>query len=114
MKVFKLSEMVKGWFIGDFEPSIIKTKDFEVGVLDRPPGLERPKHFHKEAVEISVMVEGRAKINGTEINVGDIFLLEKGEVVDAEFYEKSRLVVVKTPSVIGDKYLVEQDSEYDI
>ncbi len=99
--------MIKGWFIGDFEPSVIRTADFEVGVLERPAGLERPKHYHKEAIEISVLIEGSAKINGEEITVGDIFILDKNEVVDAEFHEPSRLVVVKLPSVMGDKYLVE-------
>ena len=65
-------------------------------------------HYHKEAIEVSILIEGSAKINGVEIGVGDIFVLDRNEVVDAEFYEDSKLVVVKTPSVIGDKYLVEE------
>ena len=108
MKTYKLADMIKGWFIGDFEPSIIKTKDFEVGVLERKKGLERPMHYHKEAIEVSILIEGSAKINGVEIGVGDIFVLDRNEVVDAESYEDSKLVVVKTPSVMGDKYLVEE------
>ncbi|GIU68975.1 MAG: hypothetical protein KatS3mg002_0211 [Candidatus Woesearchaeota archaeon] len=32
MKTAKLSEMTKGWFIGNFEPSLHKTNDVEVGV----------------------------------------------------------------------------------
>lgn len=107
MKVYKLESMTKGWFIGDFEPSVIRVSDFEVGILERAEGLERPMHYHKEAVEISVLIEGSAKINGVKIGVGDIFVLDKNEIVDAEFYERSKLVVIKTPSVIGDKYLVE-------
>ena len=28
-KVFKLSKMVRGWFIGNFNPTVKKTKMFE-------------------------------------------------------------------------------------
>ena len=109
MKTYKLENMIKGWFVGDFEPSVLRTKDFEVAVLERKKGLERPMHYHKEAIEISVLIEGSARINGEEIRVGDIFVLEKNETVDAEFHEDSKIVVVKTPSVIGDKYEVPEN-----
>lgn len=109
MKMYNLKDMVKGWFIGDFEPSAIRTKGFEVGVLKRPVGLERPKHFHKEATEITVLVKGSARINGKMVSAGDIFILEKNTVVDAEYFEESELVVVKIPSVMNDKYLVSDE-----
>ena len=32
MIVGKLSDTHRGWVIGDFEPSLLKTKDFEVGI----------------------------------------------------------------------------------
>ena len=38
MKVSKLSDYTRGWVIGDFEPSILKTKDFEVAVLTHKQG----------------------------------------------------------------------------
>ena len=31
MKKFKMSDMKGGWFVGDFEPSVLRTKNFEVG-----------------------------------------------------------------------------------
>ena len=34
MKITKLSDYTRGWIIGDFEPSIFRTKDFEVAVLN--------------------------------------------------------------------------------
>jgi len=37
MKIFNIEDMFKGWFIGNFEPSVIKTKEFEVA-----------HHFHKK------------------------------------------------------------------
>ena len=43
--------MWRGWFIGDFEPSVLKTKDFEVGVLVHPKGEKWPAHFHPVCTE---------------------------------------------------------------
>ena len=33
-----LKNMFRGWFVGNFEPSIYKTDQFEVGVLFHPKG----------------------------------------------------------------------------
>ena len=38
MKVMKLEDMFKGWFIGDFEPTAYKSKDFEVCYRVHPKG----------------------------------------------------------------------------
>lgn len=104
MKIYKLKNMIKGWFIGNFEPNVLKDERFEVGILTRKKGLERPKHYHKEATEITCLISGKALINDQEINSGDIFIIEKNQVVDAYYYEDSMLVVIKIPSVKGDKY----------
>ncbi len=32
MKVFHLDEMVKGWFVGNFNPTVLSTNDVEVAV----------------------------------------------------------------------------------
>ena len=32
MKFFQLSDFKRGWLIGDFDPAIVKTKNFEFGV----------------------------------------------------------------------------------
>jgi dTDP-4-dehydrorhamnose 3,5-epimerase-like enzyme len=104
MIVHNINKMIKGWFIGNFEPSVIKTELFEVGILKRYKGLERPMHYHKISKEITCLISGKATINNVEISPGDIFILEKNEVVDALYHEDSILVVIKMPSVTGDKY----------
>ena len=30
MEIHKIKDMIGGWFVGDFEPTAYKTKDFEV------------------------------------------------------------------------------------
>ena len=37
---------------------------------------------------------------------GDIFLIEKYEIADPEFLEDCKVLCVKRPSIIGDKYEV--------
>lgn len=32
MRTARLEDMVKGWFVGNFEPTLIKTNDVEVAV----------------------------------------------------------------------------------
>jgi quercetin dioxygenase-like cupin family protein len=102
----KLSNMTRGWFIGDFEPSVLKTKDFEVGILTHKKGEEWPKHYHKIATEYTVLLSGSMTICGELIEAGTIFVLEPGEVADPVFHEDCTVIVVKSPSVIGDKYVV--------
>ena len=48
MIVGKLSDTYRGWVIGDFEPSLLKTKDFEVGILTHLKGEQWPAHYHKK------------------------------------------------------------------
>ena len=51
MKIKKINDMWRGWFIGDFEPSVLKTNEFEVGVLTHKKGEKWPKHYHNIATE---------------------------------------------------------------
>ena len=106
MRKAKLSDMERGWFIGDFSPSILRSKDFEVGVLSHKRGEPWPKHFHAKATEINVLLEGQMLINGHLIGVGDIFVFEPSEVADPTFLEDCKVLCIKTPSIPGDKYEV--------
>lgn len=108
MTIDNLENMFRGWFIGNFEPAILKTDQFEVGILFHPKGEKWPKHFHKEAIEINVLMSGKMIINNQLIGPGNIFLLEKNEIAEPEFLEDCTIVCVKTPSVPGDKYEVEK------
>jgi quercetin dioxygenase-like cupin family protein len=100
----QLSEMIRGWFIGDFEPSILRTKDFEVGVLFHPKGQIWPAHLHKIATEYNVLINGKMCLNGVFIEKGDIFVIDKGEVAVPEYLEDCTVLCIKVPSVVGDKY----------
>ena len=50
MNITKLSDYTRGWIIGDFEPSIFRTKDFEVAVLNHKKDEKWIAHYHKKGV----------------------------------------------------------------
>jgi quercetin dioxygenase-like cupin family protein len=107
MNLSKITDYVRGWFIGNFEPSVLKTSAFEVGVLTHKKGEYWAPHYHKHSVEYNVLVSGKMIIQERELNSGDVFVFEKGEIADPIFLEDCTLVVVKIPSIPSDKYNLE-------
>ena len=103
----RVETKTNGWFIGDFPLAVHRTSDFEVSWMRHPKGQEWPRHHHKIAKEINLLIRGKMLINNEEINVGDIFVLHPGESAKPTFLEDCELIVVKTPSCPGDKYLDE-------
>jgi quercetin dioxygenase-like cupin family protein len=108
MNITKITDYTRGWFIGNFEPSLLKTSDFEVGLLTHKKGEYWAPHYHKESVEYNVLVTGKMTVQGKVLNSGDVFAFQKGEVADPVFHEDCTLVVVKVPSIPSDKFEVEQ------
>lgn len=106
MKTAKLEDMVKGWFVGNFEPTLMKTNDAEVAVKEYKKGDYEDRHYHKIATEITVIIQGRVKMNGVEYKKGDIIVMEPNESTDFECLEDgTQNVVVKCPGANNDKYL---------
>jgi len=107
MKKFNLSNMTKGWFVGDFSPTLLKTRDVEVAVKKYIKGDTEEKHYHKLATEITVVVSGRIMMNSVEYKEGDIIIIEPYEASDFEALEDSVNTVVKFPGANNDKYIGE-------
>ena len=106
MKLHKLKDMFKGWLVGNFEPSLYKTDDVEVGVKNYKTGERDEKHYHKIATEITIISDGKVRMNGTIYGSGDIVTIEPGEATDFEVLEDTITTVVKLPCVKDDKYIV--------
>ncbi len=105
MKVYKLSDMVKGWFIGNFEPSLFKTNDVEVGVKSYKSGDHEGAHHHKIATEYTVILNGMVEMNGRQFSDGDIIMIEPGTTADFRAVTDVVTVVVKIPGANNDKYV---------
>ena len=103
MKRYKLQEMLNGWIIGNFEPSILKTKHFEIGILKHPKNQKWPEHYHKKMKEYNVLLKGKMQINGKLIKKNDIFVLEPKEIAKPIFLDDCEILCIKVPSIVGDK-----------
>lgn len=106
MKIDHIDNFIKGWFVGNFEPSLLKA-DFEVGLHQHSAGEYHQDHFHKLGTEINVMIEGQIKINGKIFGPGDIFVFEPYEISQVEYLTNVKLIVVRNISDPNDKYNVE-------
>lgn len=101
-----MDQMMRGWFIGNFEPSVYKTSNFEVGYLRHKRGEIWEPHYHKYSREINYLIRGKMIVRGVICSAGDIFTLEQSEVADPQFLEDCELICVKIPSIPNDKYKV--------
>lgn len=104
MKVYKLSEMVGGWFVGNFTPTTFQTKDFEVCYKFHAKGEQWDIHTHKVSIEINYIARGKMKFQDKILEQGDIFVVYPWEISNPEFLEDCEIVIVKVPSAPGDKY----------
>lgn len=106
MKTSHLNSMKKGWFVGNFEPTLYSTNDCEVAVKSYKAGEHEESHYHKIATEITVVVTGRVRMFNREFCEGDIIVVEPGETTDFTALTECVNVVVKLPGVNNDKYII--------
>jgi len=106
MKSARLSDMVRGWFVGAFTPTALATEACEVAVRTYKAGDREPAHYHRVAAEVTLVLSGRVRMAGREWGEGDIIVLDPGEATDFEALTDAVNVVVKVPSARNDKYLV--------
>lgn len=106
MESYLLKNMVKGWFVGSFEPTAYNTDQCEVAVKEYKRGDYEAAHFHKVATEITLVLSGRVRMRNQEWPAGSIIVLAPGEATDFEALEDAVNIVVKTPGAKNDKYMM--------
>lgn len=104
LKHARIEEMIKGWFVGSFEPSVLRSYACEVAVKHYRAGDYEELHHHLIAVEVTVIISGTVKMAGRTWKAGDIIVIEPGEGTDFEALTDAVNVVVKLPSIRDDKY----------
>ena len=107
LEKYNLDDMFKGWFIGNFEPSLFKTNDVEVGVKKYKAGDYENAHFHKIATEFTVIISGEVKMNGVVYKENDIIKIVPNVVTNFKAITDVITVVVKLPGANEDKYEVD-------
>jgi len=104
MKAERLENMVKGWFVGAFSPTVFHTDACEVAVKTYRAGDNESAHYHKIATEITVIISGEVKMCGKIWRAGDIIEISPGEVASFVCIKDAVTVCVKLPGVLQDKY----------
>lgn len=106
MEIIK-SEKFKGWYVGKFEPNLIKSDNYEFGFKHIFKGTKPDYHYHKVKTEYTILIEGKILLEKS----GQIILpittvkLEPFEKNDQYFLEDSIILIINTPSIKNDKYL---------
>ena len=117
MKIFNIKDFKDGWVIGNFEPALFRTKDIEIAVHDYPKHTRYDnidRHYHKVATEYNIILEGKISLDVPEmfrdfsrahiLSKGDGWIYKPLERSYVIFLENTKLLIIKTPSVPGDKY----------
>lgn len=105
MKTQEMKNMIRGWFVGNFEPSVHQTSDVEVAVKQYKAGDYEQWHYHKIGTEITAIINGEVEMNGKRYQEGEIIVIEPGEGTDFLAVTDVTNVVVKIPGANNDKYL---------
>ena len=107
VEIFQLENFVKGWFIGDFEPSILKNSGVELAVMHKTKGdVVNDFHYHENCIEINVLIKGKLNINNKLIQENEIFVFNKYVPSIYEFLEDCTFVVFKNKPSNSDKVIM--------
>jgi quercetin dioxygenase-like cupin family protein len=105
MKIGNLSEFMKGWFIGNFEPSIFKTNDFEIAIKRYKSGDYDQRHYHKISTEYTIIIEGECEMNEIKYIKDDIIIIKPDVSTDFKCLTDVVTLVIKVPCSKNDKIL---------
>lgn len=103
-----LKDMTNGWFIGNFDPAVLHTDEFEVGIKRYKAGQIDAKHYHKVAREITVVISGKVLMLDQRWDEGSIITIEPGVASSFEAITDAVLAVVKIPSALDDKFIIDE------
>lgn len=104
MRHFNIKNFDRGWIIGNFDNSVLKTEEFELGIKNYKSGEFNPNHLHKLSKEINFIVSGIVKFNEEYFGAGDVVVVEENECSFFECIEDCCIVVARNKSISTDKY----------
>jgi len=105
-KLGNLADTFRGWCIGDFSPSVFRTKLFELGLLLHKKGEKWPAHIHRHMTEYNYILSGSVLLSNIPFNTGDSFVFKRKHPAIPEFLTDCLIACIKTPSVPGDKEII--------
>lgn len=104
MEKLNLNSFTRGWLVGNFEPAIFNTNDFEFGIKRLEAGYTETRHHHKLSTEVTIIISGRVIMNGNEYGPDDIIILPPGESSDFKCLTDVVTCAIRNGSNKGDKW----------
>ena len=105
MQRVNLGDYLGGWLVGNFQPALAQTEEFEFAVKYFKEGDNEQRHYQVTAYELSVVVSGSCRIGEVSLQAGEALLIEPGEIAGFEAFSDCSIAVVKWPSIPNDKVL---------
>src|SRR6185369_14722261 len=99
-----IKDFKKGWFVGDFDPSLWKTKNVEVGLRWNNVGDKEPRHYHKANTEYVVFAVGKHRLDDTVYTDGEMLVIHPYMSSDYECLESGYCLTVRDKSNPKDKF----------
>lgn len=95
-----------GWFVGNFEPHLLRSEDLEFGYKRIAKNTEPDFHYHKYKTEYTILLEGSILLRSSNKVIKPISCIkyEPLERNDQFYLEESLILIINTPSVKNDKY----------
>uniref|UniRef100_A0A6C0DS33 Nucleotidyl transferase domain-containing protein n=1 Tax=viral metagenome TaxID=1070528 RepID=A0A6C0DS33_9ZZZZ len=107
VEILKLENFFNGWFIGDFEPSVLKKSGVELAVMNKKKGVgANDFHYHENCIEINVLIKGKMKVNNKYIQENEIFIFNPNVPSIYEYLEDCTFVVFKNKPSNKDKVIM--------
>jgi len=106
MKILNFLNFKGGWLVGDFEPSLFKRKNIEVGVHHIKKGYISDGHFHLSSNEYNLLIKGSVinTITKQIYQEGEIIVFEPEDRSNLEFLKDTSILVIRDSSDPNDKY----------
>jgi hypothetical protein len=106
MKKYSVSDFTLGWLVGNFEPSLFKNQNLEVGIKRFNAGDTELAHYQLTAHEITVVIAGKIRLGRDTFVENDVIEVFPLEIADFESLTDSILVCIKYPSLPSDKVVI--------
>ena len=106
MKLIDFDDFKGGWLVGNFEPSLFKRGNIEVGIHKIKKGYKSDGHYHLRSNEYNLILHGKIKNtdNNNIYKKGDIFVYEPKDKSKLEFLENTEILVIRDSSDPNDKF----------
>ncbi len=100
-----------GWIIGSFYDQGDPRKNDQIEILykEHKKGDKTKPHFHKEKVEVVILLSGKVKyvVNDKEIILsgGEFIFIDVGNIIAMDVLDDSKLFAIHSPSLPKDKFI---------